>query len=83
MKKRVISQVAPGSQAKTLAVFEMVGDELRSKYTDASFMEHVRGVGIMVAGRELHPEDGRAFFDGLDEGFANSSRVTVVADRTP
>ncbi len=79
MIKRVTFQADPDHLPTKLADFELVGDELTALYYDAGFKKTITdGSGVFVRGKVLRPSDGRKFFDALELGYANSSRVTVT-----
>jgi len=56
-----------------------------ASYQDQGFQQTIEGDGLflLVAGkmRTLRPVDGRLFFDSLERGLANSSRLAVVKSR--
>ncbi len=79
MIKRITFQADPNHLPQKLADFELVGDEVRALFYDAEFQETITtGSGVFVRGKKLRPSDGRRFFDSLEQGFANSSRVSVT-----
>jgi len=76
--KRIGIRVNPSSPQEILADFHLDGDEVVAIYHDESFRQDVER-GLVFVERALRPSDGRAFFDALESGLANSSRITVTA----
>ncbi len=79
MIKRVAFQLDRDHVPRKLADFELTGDEVRALYYDDEFKADITdGSGVFVGGKTLRPSDGKAFFDALELGFANSTRVIVT-----
>lgn len=67
MRKRYLE--GHGAEREALAEFELDGDTVRIRWLVPGLERFMALDSIMVGGRELTPDDGRAFFDGLDQAW--------------
>ena len=77
--KRIESSDPDSSTRDVLATFTLVGDDVVADYRDRDYQldVEVNGIYTMKAG-EVRPQDGRAFYDALDEAYRRSSFLHVV-----
>jgi len=77
--KRVESVDPTTLECEVLATFTLVGDLVVCDFRDADFQRdlEINGIYTIKAG-EVRPDDGRAFYDALDDAYARSSFVHVV-----
>lgn len=77
-RKRVMAKYAD-EPAIEVATFAFDGERLLASYRDEA-SRRMFAKGIAGADRYLTPDDGAAFFDGLDAAFRRSSALRVVTD---
>lgn len=77
-RKRLVQQYGDGP-ATELATFAFDGHRLLAHYATTDAQRRFAR-GIIVGDDTVTPDDAGRFFDGLDEYYARSSSVTVVAD---
>lgn len=71
----VLSSVTPDGVVE-LAQFTRRGDEVTAEYRTEATRRMIER-GIWVRDRLLRPSDGGAFFESLEQAFANSSTLRV------
>lgn len=78
-RKRIVAQYGD-EPAVEVATFAFDGERLLAAYRNSEAQRMFVDDGIVARDGYLKPDDGAAFFDGLDTAFRGSSVLRVVAD---